>query len=276
MVQNRCRSITLEREEGEKMYQHLQKFKQKLQNGEKVYGAFVSIHDSSISELMGWAGFDYIWLDAEHFPLEPYAVKLHAIAASSAGIPLFVRIRCNDPMLVKPLIDAGVDGVIFPMIQTVEEARKAIASCVYPPTGIRGFGPSRCIKYDQSTTPEYISSCSDRVFKIIQVEDYRLAEHIDEVAALDGVDALMFGPQDLSSSMGKLTHYYDDDVQAVVKRVAEAARKHGVVLGTAAGDNPDNMKIWAAHGVNMFCTGTDIYYLRRAAVASLKALKEQL
>lgn len=258
------------------MYQQLQQFKQKIKNGENVYGAFVSIHDSSISELMGLAGFDYIWLDAEHFPLEPYAVKLHAIAANSAGIPLFVRIRNNDPMMVKTLIDAGVDGVIFPMIQTLEEAQKAIASCVYPPKGIRGFGPSRCLGYDQTNIPDYIKTCSERVFKIIQVEDYRLADCIEEVAALEGLDVLMFGPQDLSSSMGKLTHYYDDDVQEVVKKVAEAAHRHGVVLGTAAGDNPDNMKIWAAHGVKMYCIGTDIYYLRRAATASLRGLKEQL
>jgi len=125
----------------------IKNIKEKIKKKIPIIGTLVSINDSSITELLCDIGFDFIWIDMEHTPIVKKDVHFHIMAAKGTGAATFVRVAWNDPILVKPILEMGPSGIIFPFIRTASEARKAVSSCLYPPKGIRGFGPRRSIKY---------------------------------------------------------------------------------------------------------------------------------
>lgn len=254
------------------MFEQLKKVKRKIADGQPVLGTLVTSTDSAISEMMGFSGFDYIWLDAEHFPLTAHDIRMHAIAAHSGDIALFVRVRENDPMLVKPLLDLGVDGIIFPMIKTAEDAELAVAGCVYPPKGIRGFGPSRCIRYYADPVADYVEDVNNRVLKILQVEHVDCVRNLEQIAQVEGIDTFMIGPSDLSSSAGLLNQVFHPEIQKLIGEISRISHKYGIPLGAFTGDQPETIRMWLSHGVQLMCIGADTGYMRSAAVASLKSV----
>ena len=104
-------------------------------------GAHIRCQDPCMSELLANGGYDVLWIENEHSFLDKKTTYLHVLAAQAGGAAAVVRVAWNDPVLVKPVLEMGVDGVIFPLISSAEDALKAVASCLYPPEGIRGFGP---------------------------------------------------------------------------------------------------------------------------------------
>jgi len=112
----------------------LDKIKEKIKEKELVIGTILESNDNCIAELMGKVGFDFVWIDGEHGPLDKKEILYHIMAAQGAGLAAFVRVAWNDPVLVKPILDMGADGIIFPFIRNAEDAEKAVNSCLYPPS----------------------------------------------------------------------------------------------------------------------------------------------
>ena len=113
-----------------------------------------------------------------------------------------MRVPWNDPVLIKPVLDIGAAGVIAPMVCTAEEATRFVAACLYPPKGIRGFGPRRPSNYGLAPAPEFCEEANATIFPIAQIEHATAVKNIDEIVAVPGIAALMIGPFDLSGSMG--------------------------------------------------------------------------
>lgn len=235
---------------------------EKLEKNGVVVGTHITGNDPQLTEIIGNAGFDYLWIDTEHAPIEKTILLNHLIAARACGIPAFVRIPWNDAVLAKPILDMGADGLIFPMIRTKEDAEYAVRSCLYPPDGIRGFGPRRATQFGKIPVAEYIATGHKAIVKLIQIETKEAVDNIDAIASTPGVDVIVIGPMDLSGAYGKLAQVQDPEIQNIYRYVAEHGRKAGKpVLVSTGGYNCENLKMWIDMGVNMITVGNEPGYI---------------
>lgn len=242
----------------------------KLGKGEPVFGAAVTMLDAGVSEMLGCAGFDFLWIDMEHTAITKAHALAHLMGASSGRTAGFVRVPWNDPVLVKPVLDMGPDGVIFPFIRTANDARLAVSACEYPPKGIRGCGPRRAVRYGADDVMAYLRDGSRSFWKIIQIEHVDCVRNLDAIAQVPGIDCWMIGPTDLSGSVGCLGDENAPEVQRLLDEIGAKAAQHHMLLGAFTGDDPSTLQRWKARGVKVFTLGGDGGYLMSAARTSLQ------
>ena len=218
----------------------VERIKQKMDSGKLVKGFFLTLEDPAVSEMAGYAGYDYVWIDAEHAPLGRQEILHHVMAAQGADCAAFVRVPGNDRTMLKAILDMGPDGVIFPFVNSKEIAEEAVRACAYPDEGgVRGQGPIRAIRYGLEKESDYIAHAYEQVFKVMQIETLEGYENLDEIMEVRGIDSLFIGAADLGRSIrGKndknisLNTVYDD----ICKRVRAAGKYLGVAIGPSAED----------------------------------------
>lgn len=248
--------------------------KEKLRNCEYVKGMHTSLNDPCVSELCGNIGFDFLWIDTEHSAIDYSILQNHLMAARAAGTASIVRIPWNDPILAKRVLEQGPDGVIFPVINTAEELDKAMKSTLYPPEGTRGFGPVRAAKYGQLDIFEYINKVSKDMIRCVQIESYIAVENLEEMAKNPWVDCFIFGPCDLSGSIGQLNQVFEPDTQALIKKSIDILKKAGKSVGVSTGsDDPEVLKFWYDLGINFMSCGTDYLHIYNGAKKVYDILK---
>jgi 2-keto-3-deoxy-L-rhamnonate aldolase RhmA len=257
----------------------LEVIRNKFRDRTPVVGTHVFLRDKCISEMLGFLNFDFLWIDSEHTGIDKACILDHIIAINGTNAACFVRVPWNDPVLVKPIIDMGVDGIVFPLIRTMEDAQLAVLSCEYPPVGIRGFGPLRSLKYGMIDAREYIRTASRDIFKIIQIEHIDAVEHIDEILSVKGIDMIVCGPNDLSGSMGMLLETRRDEVMMVLDKVAEKCLEHGIPFGVSMGSVWENMIDWVRRGASFLSLDADSGYIisgaKKTFESAIKAFKEE-
>jgi 2-keto-3-deoxy-L-rhamnonate aldolase RhmA len=175
--------------------------KKELRNANLTVGSWISMAHPAIAEMMAKAGFDWLVVDLEHSVITiREADELIRIIDLCGSIPL-VRLSSNDPVQIKRVMDAGAHGIIIPMVNTAEEARKAVESVHYPPAGKRGVGLARAQGYGSGfeTYKEWLRRES---IVIVQVEHIKAVENLEAIMSVDGVDGFIVGPYDLSGSLG--------------------------------------------------------------------------
>jgi len=205
--------------------------KQKLRAGETALGYWLSLNSISLTEMATGGGWDWVLLDTEHSPHNDESVERHFLAALNGGPAEFVvRVPSVDPVLVKRLIDAGVRSFMFPYVQTVEEAKLAVAATRYPPKGIRGFsGTTRASRWGRDT--DYLATYEDEICIIIQIEGPEGVANIGAYGAIDGIDAMLIGANDLAANMGHLGDTKHPDVVQAVEDAGRAIRATGKAAG---------------------------------------------
>ena len=239
-----------------------------------VVGGHVFLTDPSISEAFAFFGYDFIWIDGEHGPFDKEKILSHIVYAVEGGSAAFVRVYKNDPDVIKTILDMGVDGIIIPQITTLAEAQLAIASCLYPPKGIRGFGPRRANRFNALSLDNYIKEANSSFLRILQIEHYKAVEIIDAIVDIAGLDSVMIGPMDLSSSMGLLGQPLHPKVLEMGKRVIRAAKKKGIACGVSIGPDRTFIKTWKDLGVDYISCGDDISFLHMGAQQTIKACRD--
>ena len=201
-----------------------------MTNIKTLIGSWVTLNNPSIAEIMADAGFDWLCVDLEHSVID-YAENQQLISTiQSKGIKAFVRVGENNTRIIKRVLDAGVDGIIVPMVSTKKEAQKAIDSVKYPPIGKRGVGLARAQKYGFGFE-EYKDDEADNIKLIVQIEHIDAINNLEEILSLDDIDGTFIGPYDLSGSMGKPGKYDDDDVKEVLQRYEDIANKYDKLIG---------------------------------------------
>jgi len=230
-------------------------------------GSIITLSDLTVSELSGDCGMDFIWIDAEHCPHTIETVMQHLIAVRGTGCAGFVRVRANDPMLIKPYLDLGPDAVIVPMVNSAEEAEAAVAACRYPKTGIRGCGVRRAVRYGAVDFFDYLKDSESSPMVIVQIEHIDAVKNLDKILKVPGIGSICIGPCDLSGSMGILNQMDDPELNKVINEVAFKVKKAGKILGTAAGNFPR----WKARGVDWFAGIADW----GAMAAGFRAFKKE-
>lgn len=205
--------------------------KRKLAARQPALGFWLSLNSLAVTEMVAGAGWDWLLLDMEHVLHDPETVERHLLAAHHGGPAEFVvRLPTTDPVLVKRLLDAGVRSFMFPFVQTMEEATLAVAATRYPPAGIRGYsGGTRATGYGRDK--DYLTTYADEICVIIQIESAEAVGNISAYGAIEGIDAMLIGANDLAANMG---HLGDTSHPDVVAKIDEAGR--GIMAtGKAAG-----------------------------------------
>ena len=217
---------------------HINGMREKLRAGQILIGAGITLSDPAVTEALS-AGVDFFWIDLEHSPTTTESLLGHLMAARAGRVPSIVRIPNNDVAWVKRVLDAGAEGIILPRCYSAAEGAEFVSACRYPPLGTRGFGPRRPMQYGRLSQQEYVAQANREVFVAIQVETVELVSEIDEVLALEGLDSLVLGPQDLSGSMGRLGDTTHPDVIEAMTTVASKAKAAGRFIGAGLGANPE-------------------------------------
>ncbi len=236
-------------------------------------GTWIMSASPIIAEALGHAGYDWILVDMEHSPID--LAQTTAIMQALSGTPseVVVRVPWNDAVTVKRVMDAGARSIMFPFIQSVEEARSAVASTCYPPQGTRGVAAMhRASRF--GTASDYLARANDQVAVILQLETPEAVALLPEIAALDGVDAIFIGPGDLSGGMGLLGQIKHPDVQAALGDAAEAARKAGIACGIVGAD-PATVRGYVEMGFTYVAIASDLGLLMGAATASIRDIRGQ-
>ena len=255
---------------------NIKTLKEKVAACEKICGTHVSLVDPVVCEIIGYLGFDFIWIDMEHSFLSCKEVLIHANAARAAGTPVIVRVPQHDLTVTKRIMEMGVEGIIFPMIHSAAEMEEMLSYTLYPPYGQRGFGPQRAVRYGLDDEEEYIDQGHlKKVCRFIQIEHIQAVEEIEKIAAHPYLDGIIFGPYDLSGSINQLGKVYDKDTTDLIRRVNEVMKKHGKTIGVSTGStDPVVLKYWHDLGINMISAGADYAYVRACAQDMLKKLRD--
>jgi len=176
-------------------------FKEKILSGESLVGIFASLGSEIAAEVLGSSKIDYTLIDMEHAPNDIRNTVNQMQAVKAAGGECLVRIPVLDPIYSKRLLDAGATTIMFPQINDVEDAKKAVSSVKYPPKGIRGVaGATRANDFGREKN--YVDVADDIICVICQIESLSACENTKDIAEVEGVDILFIGPGDLSADMG--------------------------------------------------------------------------
>jgi 4-hydroxy-2-oxoheptanedioate aldolase len=240
-------------------------FTQASAAGRKQVGLWLTLESAAATEVAAGAGYDWLLLDMEHTAVDIGQIAAHFNAAQGGTAELVVRMPSIDPVLAKRLLDIGIRSLMFPFVQTLDEARLAVASTLYPPRGIRGVGGnSRANNFTR--IKDYLSTYDADQCVIIQVESPQALAAIPEFCNIDGLDAVFVGPNDLAANMG---HLGQPTAPEVLEAIAGALRdiKAG---GKAAGllnFVPEQALQQFEAGFDFVAVGSDTALLMRNADA---------
>lgn len=247
-------------------------FKQGLREGRKQPGLWLSLESPNATEVVAGSGFTWLMLDLEHSVLDLGDVVHHLRAARGGTAEVMVRVPWNEPIVVKRLLDAGVRTFMFPFVQSAEEARRAVAATRYPPHGIRGFaGNSRANNY--ARVPGYAEIGHEQQCVVVQVETSAAVANIAEIGAVEAVDAIFVGPNDLAANMGFLARSGAPEVHAAVAEALLAIKATGKAAGMLEYNVPVAKRLFDA-GYDFVAVGSDLSILARRSEALLAEFGE--
>ncbi len=247
--------------------------KERVRRREKLCGTIISLSDPAIGEIFGNVGYDYVWIDMEHTFMSYRDVLCHMNAARSAGTAAIVRVPQNDLTATKKVVDMGPDGIIFPMVHNRTEADEQIAMTLYPPRGTRGFGPMRAIGYGAVDAKEYTDEKSLDLCRFVQIEHIECVDNLEEILKNSYIDGFIFGPNDLSGSLGEICNTAAPVVTRQINRAIEILRREGKYIGVAVGHSPESVKYWSQFDTDMMTTGADWNFLYDLGKQNLENLR---
>jgi 4-hydroxy-2-oxoheptanedioate aldolase len=247
------------------------RFKAALRSGRPQIGLWSSLSSAAATEILADSGFDWILIDTEHAPNETPMVADQLRAASLGTASPVVRPAWNDPVILKRLLDVGVQTLLVPYVQTPEEAARAVAATRYPPRGIRGVASvHRSNRYGR--VGDYFARADDEMCVLVQLETRGAVEALEAIAAVDGVDGVFVGPSDLAASLGHLGNNAHPEVRAAIDGACRRARAIGKPIGILAPLEAD-ARAYLDMGFAFVAVGSDVVVLRKGCDALVKLFK---
>jgi 4-hydroxy-2-oxoheptanedioate aldolase len=240
------------------------RFKHALKNGKPQIGIWSSLCSHVAVEALADAGFDWVLLDTEHSPNELPMIQNQLDAMLAGTTEPIVRPAWNDTVLIKRYLDIGARTLLIPYVQNAEEAKRAIAATRYPPQGVRGVsGCTRANRYGR--VKDYFKRVHDELCVLLQVETRAALANLEAIAAVDGVDGIFIGPNDLAADMGYLGNWQHPEVWKVmedaVKRIRKTGKAAGILVGEADGKRCVDL------GYLFVAVGSDLVMLARGSEA---------
>ena len=243
------------------------RFKTGLAEGRRQPGLWLTLESVNATEILAGSGYDWMLLDMEHTPVDPSQIANHIRAARGGTAELIVRVPWNEPIMMKRLLDTGIRSFMIPFVQSADEARAAVAATRYPPHGIRGVsGNMRAngfARYRDYGARYYEEQCI-----LVQIESPTAIAAIEEIGAVDGVDGLFIGPNDLAANMGLFGQVGAPQVQAAIAEALAKIRSTGKAAGILNFD-PAQARAHFDDGFSFVAVGSDTGILARRSEALL-------
>lgn len=224
-----------------------------------LVGTFAAIPHPMTVEMTVDAGWDFLVIDAEHSQIN--RGDFEPLLRAAGTTPAVIRLPGLDSIWINAALDSGAAGILLPRINTAAEARAAIAATRYPPAGERGVGPGRAAGY--GTRIEQAIADNANTVLALQIESATGLANIDEIAAIDGIDAIYIGPGDLALSLGAMGPAGRPALEKAVATIVDSCKRHGRAVGTFC-MTPDHLKASIAQGMTFVTLGSDAVFLGRA------------
>lgn len=235
-----------------------------------LIGCFVCLTDPNVPALLANAGIELVVIDGEHFLLNPQTVQAHATAARAAGIRCLIRPAEISRAALGPAMDSGADGVLVPLVNTADEARRVVEFTRYAPLGRRGFhGLTPASGWGHISAKEHAAADHKKTLVAVQIETPEAVANCKEIAAVEGIDLLFAGPGDLSQSMGITGQYDSPQLIAAVTEILTTARENNRLSGIYAG-TPALEELARELGASLILRGSDAKFLWSGARAALQ------
>ena len=248
--------------------------KNKIQNKQKTIGMHINLNDVAVGRIAGQCGYDFIWIDLEHSYMSFETLMGHILAIKAGGTDVIVRVPQDDLTYTKKVLEMGVDGIIFPMIHNAKEANEQIARTLYPPYGTRGFGPMGAVNFGYEDAIAYVDDTVNHLCRFIQIEHIEAVEDLDEIMKNEYIDGYIFGPNDLSGSIGEICRVYEPNTTALIKKAISVLKENGKYIALATGETSDKaIEYWDGLGFDMMAAGADFGLLQEAIVKNRKNLE---
>jgi 2-dehydro-3-deoxyglucarate aldolase len=239
------------------------RFRSALLARQRLIGCWASLASPISTEVLGHAGFDWLLVDAEHAPNDLNSIMLQLMALKDSPSAAVVRPQWVEPVLLKRLLDLGVYNFLMPFVESAEQAAEAVAATRYPPRGIRGIAiAQRSNQYGY--VPDYFERINDNIAVLVQIESRPALDAVEQIARVDGVDALFIGPSDLSASLGHFGEPNHPEVQAAMAHVLGVGRDAGKPVGILSGNDADCRR-YLDMGMTVVAVGLDVVLLRDAS-----------
>ena len=231
------------------------------------------IRSPEILRAIAATGMDFVFLDTEHSSYDLQTVNDLIRAGRSAGLSCYVRVPDPEYFLIARTLDAGAHGIMAPRVETEEQVKRVIAATKYPPRGKRGYGVRPIITdFESGTVKEWMEKLNEDTMIILQIESKKAIDNIGQLASLEGVDAAVIGPNDLSISLGVPGQLDHPIMVDNIGKVVEACERHGIASGAHL-RSLEMLEYWRDRGMRMLTYSTDIGLLMDAAKDAVKRLK---
>jgi len=249
----------------------LRSFKTRLLARDLLIGPMITLRSTETAELLAAAGYDWLFIDTEHSPLEP--AHVHGLLQAAAGLPCLIRLPSSEPSAIAKALDVGPAGIIVPQVNSAEQARRIVDAAKYAPLGSRGRGIARAHGYGLKMA-EYSQHANDTVVVVVQAEHADAIRHIDEIVNVEGLDGILVGPYDLASSLGHPGDVEHPDVVAAIARVRDACAARPLPAGIL-GITPEIVRTYIDQGFTLVIAGIDVVMLGGAAQTMLAAIRRE-
>lgn len=250
----------------------MESVKNALRLRETALGGWIQIGHPGIAEIFGRAGFDWVCVDMEHGDTEGSLPNIMRALGGYKPVP-FVRVEENNVLKIRRALDMGARGIIVPLVNTPEEAKRAVAAAKYPPAGVRGFAFCRANEWGRDFD-EGVVSANSELSVVVMIESRQAVENIESILAVEGVDGVFVGPYDMSGSYGVTGETEHPFIQEACRRVSKACEKRGKSAGIHI-VAPTREKIIKARqdGFTFIALGMDTVFLAEGAQKALGELK---
>jgi 2-dehydro-3-deoxyglucarate aldolase/4-hydroxy-2-oxoheptanedioate aldolase len=245
--------------------------KRRLRDKETAIGSLVTLPSPDIAEIMSLVGWDYLWIDTEHTPID-FAQAQSMLQAVGGRCPCIIRIPENKEVWIKKALDIGCDGIVIPQVKSRAEAQRVVDWSFYPPIGKRSVGVARAHDYGMSFE-KYVKKVNEDLVIVLQIEHIDAVEDIDHILKVSGIDAILIGPLDLSGSLDLVGQTDHPQVQEAIERVRIKCGDAGMPLGIFTTD-PASAKKRIQEGFSLIALNMDAGFLLQAAQLALEETRE--
>lgn len=252
------------------MGQAINSFRQRLTNGDSLMGTFIKTPSPIVAEVLSHSALDVFCIDTEHAPFGRLDTDLCLAAFRAADRPSLVRVANDSPTEIRCALDSGATGILVPHVTSAQQA-KAIVKAAHFGDGGRGYaGSSRAADFTKKSMADHLSDSLEQTTVIVQIEDIAALEHVAQIAAVDGVDAIFVGRVDLAVAMQKTP--MDKEIISTVQDICAAGRIEGTAVGMFTPDLKELPK-WQEAGASLFLLGSDQSMMLEGANTLAQAIR---
>ena len=246
----------------------------RLADGREALCAWVTVNEPALAEWLAREGFDAVVLDMQHGMIDLAGAARAILSVALAGKPTVARVPIGEFALASLLLDVGASGILAPMINSGDDARRLVEFVKFPPLGERSWGPRAALALSGLDAPAYFKAANAMIQAIAMIETRAALDALDDILRVDGIDGVFVGPSDLSIALsrGRGVEPRGEAVMSEARRVAERAKAHGKYAAMFCFDGAD-AKAMQALGYRMCTISSDQNLLRAAARRELAAAR---